>query len=61
MKERAEGIKVLENINIEEVEKEESEVVQVQAKRAPGIGSNRKPSGAFLAQDDSRDVKRQRA
>jgi hypothetical protein len=59
-KERAEGIKGLEKVNApENVGREESEVVQAQAKKkAPDTGSKRKPSDAFSAQDDSRDVKR---
>ena len=61
-KERPEGIKGLEKINaLENVEREESGVVQAQAtKKAPDTGSKRKPSDAFSAQDDSRDFKRQK-
>ena len=60
-KERAEGIKGLEKISAPEVEREESEVVKVPAKKkAPDTGSKRKPSDAFSARDDSRDGKRQK-
>lgn len=60
-KERAEGIKGLEKFNAsEDAEREESDVVQVRAKKAPDTGSKRKPSDAFSARDDSRDAKRQK-
>lgn len=56
---RAEGIKGLENVSTSTVAVRESETVRAQAKRkAPDTGSKRKPSDAFSAQDDSRDVKR---
>jgi len=60
-KERAEGIKGLEKIAVKDVEREDSAVIKVAAKKnAPDTGSKRKPSDAFSAQDDSRDVKRQK-
>jgi len=60
-KERAEGIKGLEKITLEDVGREDSAVVKVTAKKnGPDTGSKRKPSDAFSAQDDSRDVKRQK-
>ena len=60
-KERAKGIKGLEKISaLENVEREESKDVQAQAKKAPDTGSKRKPSDAFSARDDSRDIKRQK-
>jgi hypothetical protein len=57
---RAEGIKGLEKINVpEDTGKEEAETVQAQVKKkGPDTGSKRKPSDAFSAQDNSRDVKR---
>ena len=61
-KERAKGIKGLEKINTAEtLEREESEVVKLQVKKpAPDTGSKRKPSDAFSARDNSREVKRQK-
>ena len=61
-KERAKGIKGLEKINApENAEREEPKVIQAQPKKqAPDTGSKRKPSDAFSAQDDSRDIKRQK-
>jgi hypothetical protein len=56
---RAEGIKGLENISTSADAGGESETVQAQIKKkAPDTGSKRKPSDAFSAQDDSRDIKR---
>ena len=52
-KERADGIKELENINA--YTREEAEVVQAQAKKkALDTGSKRKSSDVFSAQDDPR-------
>jgi len=61
-KERAEGVKGLENISAsKDVERGELEVIQVLAKKnAPDTGSKRKPSDAFSARDESRDIKRQK-
>jgi len=63
-KERAEGIKGLEKIHTsEDAGREEPEIVEVPApvkKAAPDTGSKRKPSDAFSARDDSREVKRQK-
>ena len=61
-KERAKGIKGLEKINtVENLQREEPEVVEVPVKKTvPDTGSKRKPSDAFSARDDSRDVKRQK-
>ena len=61
-KERAKGIKGLEKINTsEDVGREESEIVVFPVKKpAPDTGSKRKPSDAFSAREDSRDVKRQK-
>jgi len=61
-KERAKGIKGLEKINtVENLEREEPEVVEVPVRKAaPDTGSKRKPSDAFSARDNSRDVKRQK-
>ncbi|KAF9778951.1 hypothetical protein BJ322DRAFT_1173015 [Thelephora terrestris] len=54
---RAEGIKGLENISFsKDVGREQG--FQAKAKKAPDTGTKRKPSDAFSAQDNSRDVKR---
>ena len=59
---RAKGIKGLERIGtVENLEREEPEVVEAPVKKAaPDTGSKRKPSDAFSARDDSRNVKRQK-
>ena len=58
-KERAEGIKGLENIRPSVDAGKKLETVQTkEKKKAPDTGSKRKPSDAFSAQDDSRDAKR---